>query len=448
MALTALEIFKHLPKTNCGKCGQPTCLAFAMKLAQKQASLDECPGISDEGKAALSGASAPPIKLVTIGTGDHKLEIGNETVLFRHDETFYHLTGVAISVSAGLGAEDLKSRMAALKQFRFERVGQQIDVNLLALQDEGEAAQFAAAAEIVAQEWDYPIILMSENPEAMSAALEKTAQLRPLIYAATEGNFEQMADLAKQHKCPLAVCAQGLEALASLSEKASGAGVAELVLDSGARDQAAVIADQTCLRRAALNKRFQPFGYPTITFTSAQDPAQEAIQAASYIEKYAAIVVLSGSEPWQILPILTVRQNIYTDPQKPIQLEAKLYEVGTPDEKSPVLVTTNFSLTYFTVEADVLTSKVPAWMVVVDTEGTSVLTAWAADKFTAETIAAAVNSSGVVEKVSHRKLVIPGGVAVLSGKLGEELKDEWQIQVGPRESSGLPNYLKNTWSPD
>jgi len=457
MALTGLDIFKQLPKTNCRDCGQPTCLAFAMKLAQKQASLDQCPHVSEEAKAALAGASAPPIKLITIGAGERKLEVGNETVLFRHEETFYHPTGIAVLVEVGAGLkpalpeEELAARLEAINTASFERVGQTLTLSAVALRGDAEGQlpgeAFVQAAQLAAEQSAVPLILMSEDPAAMGEALKACAAKKPLIYAATAANVGAMAALAKEHNCPLAVRGNGdLGSLAELSEKAQAAGATDLVLDSGARRPAEVLANETAIRRAALRKRFRPFGFPTITFTQAKTPQEEVQQAASYVAKYAGIVVLEHMEPWQLLALMTVRQNIYTDPQKPIQIEEGIYQVGSPDESSPVLVTTNFSLTYFTVEGDVEASRVPSWIVVVDTEGTSVLTAWAADKFTAEVIAQKVRAFDAGSKVKHRKLIIPGHVAVLSGKLEEELNLEWKVIVGPRESSGIPSFLRG-WSP-
>jgi acetyl-CoA decarbonylase/synthase complex subunit gamma len=290
-----------------------------------------------------------------------------------------------------------------------------------------------------------PLILMNEDPAVMAKALAACADKRPLIYAATSENVEQMAALAKQHNCPLAVRGTDLESLAALSEKAQAAGASDLVLDSGARDLSRALTDETAIRRAALRKRFRPFGFPTMAFTSSADPAEEVLEAATLIAKYAGIVVVQHMEPWQVLALMTVRQNIYTDPQKPIQIQEGLYQIGAPDETSPVLVTTNFSLTYFTVEGDVEASKVASWVVVVDTEGTSVLTAWAAEKFTAEIIAKKVREFDVASKVKHRKLIIPGHVAVLSGKLEDELSQEWKVLVGPRESSGIPSFFRSSW---
>jgi acetyl-CoA decarbonylase/synthase complex subunit gamma len=445
VGLTGLDIFKQLPKTNCGKCGQPTCLAFAMKLAQKQVSLDQCPDVSDAAKATLAGAAAPPIRLVTIGAGARKVEVGRETVLFRHEEQFYHPTGLAVLVDASLPEQDLAARVAAIGDARFERVGQVLCLDAVALKGESDA--FVKAAQLAAEKSQVPLILMNEDPGVMGKALAACADKRPLIYAATADNVEQMAALAKQHNCPLAVRGTDLESLAALSEKAQAVGASDLVLDSGARGLSRALADQTAIRRAALRRRFRPFGFPTIGFTSAADPAEEVLEAATLIAKYAGIVVVQHMEPWQVLALMTVRQNIYTDPQKPIQIQEGLYQIGAPDETSPVLVTTNFSLTYFTVEGDVEASKTASWVVVVDTEGTSVLTAWAAEKFTAEIIAKKVREFDVASKVRHRKLIIPGHVAVLSGKLEDELSQEWKVLVGPRESSGIPAFFRSSWQP-
>jgi len=443
MALTGLDIYKLLPKTNCGECGVPTCLAFAMKLAQKQTSLDKCPHVTDEAKAALDGAAAPPIKLITIGAGDRKIEVGNETVLFRHEETFYHPTALAVTADASLPEDQLVARVKQINGLVFDRVGQRIGVGLIALKGGSDAAQFAAAAKTVAANSDLGLVLISEDAAAMEAAVKEVAARKPLIYAATPANADDMARIAKENACPLALHTEGLQELAALSQKVQGLGVSDLALDSGAREPAKVLADQTLIRRAALRKKFRPLGFPTIVFTAAHSPEDEVVQATQYVAKYAGIVVMDAAEPWQLIAILTARQNIFTDPQKPIQLDAGLYQVGEPGAASPVLTTTNFSLTYFTVEGDVEASRIPSWIVVVDTEGTSVLTAWASEKFTADTIAAAIKKSGIEEKVNHRKIVIPGGVAVLSGKLQEA--SGWQVLVGPRESSGIPTYLKTTW---
>jgi acetyl-CoA decarbonylase/synthase complex subunit gamma len=439
-----MDIFKLLPRTNCRDCGQATCLAFAMLVAQKKAELKECPHVSDEAIAELGAAAAPPIQLVTIGTGDKTLEIGNETQLFRHDEKFHHPCGVAIRVSDTLDDAALDAKIEKTNALEFERVGRLISIDLLALENEsGDAEAFAKAAKTIAQKSRWALILMTDSPEAMKAAAEPIKDQKPLLYAARDQNAEAMAAVAKELDCPLAVVADGLEAVADLTEKVKDAGAEQIVIDPGQRDLKGGLLAMTQARRAALKKQFRPLGYPPIAIAEAEDPYDEVLLATSFLLKYAGIVAITGDERWQVLPILTARMNIYTDPQKPIQVEPKLYEVGEPDENSPLMFTTNFSLTYYSVEGEVEASRVPSYILAVDTEGTSVLTAYSGDKLTEKDVKDAMDKAGVEQKVGHKKLIIPGYVAVLSGKIEEETG--WEILVGPKEASNIPKYLQQAW---
>jgi acetyl-CoA decarbonylase/synthase complex subunit gamma len=442
MGLSGLEIYKLLPKTNCKACGFPTCLAFAMQLAAKKVSLDKCPHVSEEAKKALESASLPPIRLITVGTGDEKLEIGNETVLFRHEEKFYHPAGIGFLLEDTSSEEELRKALAEIKKLDFERVGQRINVNLIALSSKSnDASKFEAALKIILEGSKLPVCLMSDDAPIMGKALEAAKDRIPLIYRATKANFKEMAKLSKSFKSPLVASAPTLEELEGLVKDLNAEGVADIVLDTGDKPIAEKLWDFTQIRRLALKKAFRPFGYPVIAFTKSEDALQETAEASTYIAKYAGIVVLKARNPWNVLPILTVRQNIYTDPQKPLQVESKVYEIGKVSDASPVLVTTNFSLTYYTVEAEVESSKIPSYIVSCDSEGMSVLTAWAAEKFTAESIARTLEKHGAKDKVSRKELIIPGYVAVLSGKLEEE--SGWKVTVGPREASGIPSFLKN-----
>ncbi|MDR7522272.1 MAG: acetyl-CoA decarbonylase/synthase complex subunit gamma [Armatimonadota bacterium] len=443
MPLTALDIYKLLPKTNCGECGFPTCLAFAMQLATKKASLEACPYASDDAKATLAGAAMPPIRLVTIGPEEQCIVMGKETVLFRHEETFYHPTPIAVRVPSDRSREDLRGAFERIRALQFERVGQMLRVELVALHDRTRDVGHFVAAAREADEMGLALVLMSEDPSVLQTAAEALGGRRPLLYAATADTWEAMAQVARAHRCPLAVRGHNLDELADLAARIAALGVTDLVIDSGARSHARALQDLTQIRRLALRKTFRPLGYPAMAFVTASDPLDVVMEGTAYIAKYAALLVTDELEPWQALALLTARQNIYTDPQKPIQVEPGIHTVGAPDETSPVLVTTNFSLTYFTVEADTEASRTPAWIVVVNTEGQSVMTAWAADKFNAETIARAIAESGIAERVRHRCAVIPGGVAAISGKL-EELSG-WQIMVGPRESAGIPAFMRTRW---
>lgn len=442
MALSGLEIYKHLPKTNCKDCGFPTCLAFAMQLAAKKVSLSLCLHVTDAAKAALDSASQPPIRLVTIGAGDTKFQTGNETVMFRHEQTFYNPTGIGIIVDASLSENDLIARIKTIDKLRFERVGQKIEVNLIAVKDSAnDAAKFVNAVKKALELSTLNLVLMSANPSMIKAALDVVKAKRPLIYSATKDNFQDMANIAKEYAVPLVVSAEGLQELSGLTEKITAAGVSDLIVEPVSKSLSQKIRDLTQIRRLALKKNYRPLGFSIMAKVENLNPQAAVLEASSLVAKYAGILLMQDALAWQILPILTVRQNIYTDPQKPLQVEPKIYTIGAATDKSPVLVTTNFSLTYYTVETEVEASKVPSYIISVDSEGMSVLTAWAAEKFTPEKITQALNTSGIKQKVAHTNVVIPGYVAVMSGRLEEE--SGWKVMVGPREASGIPAYLKS-----
>jgi acetyl-CoA decarbonylase/synthase complex subunit gamma len=446
MALTGIEIFKLLPKTNCGQCGVPTCLAFAMALAAGKAELAKCPHVSEEAKAKLSEAAAPPILPVTIGVGEKALKIGGETVMFRHEKRFENPTGIAILISDTMADAEMDARLKKIEDLVYERVGLSLATNLAALKAEsGDGAKFAALAGKVKANSDANIILMSDKADVLAAAVKACADRKPLIYAATKDNVDQVAALAKENGCPVAAKADNLEELAALTEKLAAAGIKDIVLDSGARTAKQALEDQIIMRSAALNKKFRPLGYPTIVQPRemTDDPMKEAMIAAMFIAKYAGIIVLSDFRGESLFPLLVERLNIYTDPQRPLATTEGIYEINNPNENSPLMVTSNFSLTYFLVSGEIENSKVPSYLYVKDTEGLSVMTSWAAGKFSADIIGPAIKKSGIENKIKHRKLIIPGYIAAESGSLEEELPG-WEILVGPREAANLPAYLK-TW---
>ncbi len=444
MALTGLEIYKNLPKTNCGDCNFPTCMAFAMQLAAKRVSLDQCPHVSEEAKATLAEASAPPMRLVKIGKDKNPLEIGQETVLFRHQEKFHRPTGIAIKLKDNLREGEIDKEVEEINGLKFTRVGEEISINLIAIEHTGVSAEeYARLVGKVKEKSNFPLILISPKPEVIEAALGVSSEGNPLIYAANKENYEGMASLAKKYRCPLCVEGKDLEELAQRTGEIKKLGVEDLVLSidsGGAMDS---LQDLTRSRRLALEKKFRPLGYPTITFTTEKDSFQEVGQATTYICKYGGILVMEGKKKWQILPLLTVRQNIYTDPQVPNAVEAKLYEVGGVSSNSPLIVTTNFSLTYFTVEGEVTNSKIPTYISVVETEGLGVLNAYAGDKWSAEKIGKTLEEQKVKEKVSHNSIIIPGLVAVFRAELEEDFG--WKVLVGPEEAARIPAFLKNKW---
>jgi len=449
MALTGLQIYKLLPRTNCKECGFPTCLAFAMKLAAKQAELAACPYVSEEAKAQLAAAAAPPIRLVTVEGPGHKVEVGNETVLFRHEKTFYHKPGIFVRVKDTMPLDEIKAAVKAAMDYSVEYVGMDLFLDGIAVEAaSGDADAFAAAVQAVREVTDRPLILIAEDPAVMEAGVKAAEGTRPLLYAATPDNWEPMAALAKEAQVSLAVRSlDGLGNLAELAEQIKGKGVQDLVLDPGVRDPVSTLVTLTQLRRLALKKNFRPLGYPIITFPGegAADPMEEAMLASQHIAKYGGFIVLDHFTPASAYALLVLRENIYTNPQEPIQVQPGIYEINEPKPDSPLMVTTNFSITYFSVANEVDGSGLPGWLLVADAEGMSVLTAWAAGKFDAERIAKSVKTTSIESKISHHKLIIPGHVAVLMGELEEELPG-WEILVGPREAVDLPGYLK-LWQP-
>jgi acetyl-CoA decarbonylase/synthase complex subunit gamma len=438
--LTGIGVYKLLPKTNCGDCNVPTCMAFAMQVASKKVALEACPHVSEEAKQELAESAAPPMRVVTIGAAPTPVQVGGETVLFRHEEKFHRPAALAIRVE---DTQDVAAEIDAIHQLTFVRSGKSVHVELVALEQAGDAGSFVEAAKTLRDRTSLAVVLISSDAAALGGALEVLAERRPLIYAATGANLDEMAQLAMKFKAPLAVKGETLEELAELTTKAKQSGVEDLVLAPSLKDAGEGLTRLTQLRRLALEKNFRPLGYPVIAFTTAEDPVQESLQAVSYTCKYASIVVMRGREAWQVLPVLTTRFNIFTDPQVPNAVEAKLYKIGEATPDSPILVTTNFALTYFMVEGEVENSKVPAYISVVETNGLGILNSYADDKLTGETIAKAVKAQDAMSQVQHKKIVIPGLVAVLKGELEDELGCE--VLVGPEEAAGIPNFLKTDW---
>jgi acetyl-CoA decarbonylase/synthase complex subunit gamma len=445
MALTGIQILKMLPKTNCGECGVPTCLAFAMKVAAGQAEIGACPYVSEEVKQQVGEASAPPIRTVKLGGGENTLEIGGETCLYRHEKRFEHPMGIAVLVTTDMGEDAVAGRLQRFRDLRYDRVGVLLKADLVAVKDMGEGeAVFTALIQRVRKECpDAALILMSDVPETLAAGARACEGHIPLLYCVTRDNVSAMTDVTKEMGCPLVVKGKTLGETAELAEELLKAGFKDLVLDTGARTARGVFEDQVAARRAAVRKRYRPLGLPTVTFPCemVSDPLLEAMIASMLVPKYAGIVVLSDLQGETLFPLLLERLNIYTDPQRPMVVKEDIYPVNGPDESSPVLITCNFSLTYFIVSGEVEGSKVPSWLLIKDTEGLSVLTAWAAGKFSADLIAAFIKKCGIMDKVKHRSLVIPGYLASIKGELEEELPD-WKILVGPREASHLPVFLK------
>lgn len=436
MALSGIQIYKLLPQTNCKECGFPTCLAFAMKLAAKQVELSACPYVSEASKAQLAESAAPPIRLVTLKSDGHEVKAGNEVVLFRHDKTFYNMPGIFVEIPDSLTPAEIQAFAKTVTEYTANYVGIDLKLDGFALKATStDSAKYSAALQALRQASKLPVILLCSDPAVAAAALDTLSSETPLLYAATSENWQAMAELARQHKTALAVSASNLDEFVDIVEKIKALGVEDIVLDPAVPGLGGTLTQATILRRLAIKKNFRSLGFPILAFP--KNPAA----AAQAIAKYAGFIVLDHFAPEYAYPLLVLRQNIYTDPQKPIQVQPGIYEINSPKPTDPVLVTTNFSITYFSVANEIEGSGLPAWLLVTDAEGMSVLTAWAAGKFDAERIAKAVKSFNLAEKVSQKRIVLPGHVAVLSGELESELPD-WEVKVGPREAVDIPAFMK------
>ncbi|MHC4495771.1 MAG: acetyl-CoA decarbonylase/synthase complex subunit gamma, partial [Planctomycetota bacterium] len=329
MALTGLDIFKLLPKTNCKKCGMPTCLAFAMALAQKRAKLDDCPDVSQEAKDKLAAAAAPPMRKVVFGAGEDDVQIGQETVVFRHEEKFHSPTVLGATVSDKLGGDELTKRIKAVNALQFERVGTKIGAGAVAVvNDSGSSDSFAKTAAAVKEKCELAMILVSDSPEAMAAAVAQVKDAVPLLSHASLDTVSKMAKIAKDNGCPLVAKAKSIEDLAELSEKIKAEGVEDIVLSLESPGLREKLFDHSKVRLLGLKKVFRPLGYPMISFVTDGDADAQAASAISLICKYSGVVIVDTVEQYAFLAMLTTVMNVFTDPQKPVQVEPKVYPIG------------------------------------------------------------------------------------------------------------------------
>jgi len=440
MALTGIQIYKLLPQTNCKECDFPTCLAFAMKLAAKQIELAKCPYVSEESAALLAEAAAPPVHPVTIKSNGYEVKGGNEIVLFRHNKKFFSLPGLFIRVYDDQSGEEIKSKVKPVDDYVVDYVGMDLSMGGIAVQARG--GDFGSAVAAVREATKLPLILIG-SAEELKKGLEKLGDDEtPLLCSANSGNWEQMAALAKEHNAPLAVESNNIDEMVNLVEKLEGKDLKDLVLSPTQRNLLGTLTANTTIRRMAIKENYSLLGFPIINFPGdIGDPVREVTRAMQAIGKYSSFIVLDHFDPATAYSLLVLRANLYTDPQEPIQVTPGIYEINNPGPEDPFLVTTNFSITYFSVANEVESMGLPAWLLVTDSEGMSVLTAWAAGKFDAEIIARDAKQFKAAEKVTKRRIVLPGHTAVLSGELEEELPD-WEVKVGPKEAVDLPAYLK------
>ena len=368
-------------------------------------------------------------------------------MLYRHEKRFENPPGLAIVISDIMPEAEIDRRLKSLGKYTFNRVGATLRPELLALKyQSGNPEKYAALAKRAKDETDGGIILLCEDVDGVSAAAQACAERKPVLCAVTEANFDLMAPTAIDLKLPVVARSNSLDGLAGLTDRLVKLGAKDIILDSGARNIKQALADQVAIRRLALLKKFRLLGYPTIAFPAemTDNHLKEALIASIMMAKYASVIVLSDFQGETLFPLLIARMNIFSDPQRPQATVEGIYDINGPGEDSPVAITCNFSLTYFIVSGEIENTRVPAHLLIKDTEGLSVMTAWAAGKFGADNIAGFVKKSGIADRVKHRKLIIPGYIAQESGGLEEELPG-WEIMVGPREAAHLLSYLKNNW---
>jgi len=440
MALTGLQIQKLLPKTNCKECGCNTCLAFAMKLAAKKAELSECPYASDEAKTVLGAASEPPVKCIELGA-DKKLKLGAETVLYRHEKTFVNQTALAVNINDTDDPAYIDKTLETIKNYVLERVGEKLSIDMIAVTHKKSGDSFTALAEKAWKTCGKPLILRSADAHALAAAAAAVKGSGSVLFAAESAFAGVLKQAASENGHALAVSAPDMDELASLTAEMKSGGFNNLLIGFQTHNLAELFQTHSIARRAALKDDYKPFGYPTVHFIDDEDFFSVQVNAITSISKYGGICVLPFFDPAMLASLMTLRLNIYTDPQKPIQVEPKIYPVGEPDENSPVFLTTNFSLTYFIVSGEIENSGTSAWLTVPECEGMSVLTAWAAGKFSGASIAKFIKSTDLEKMVKTRQIIIPGYVAQISGELEENLPG-WKVLVGPQEAGDIESFVK------
>ena len=442
MALSGLAIQKLLPQTNCKECGSNTCLAFAMKLAAKKADISACPYASDEAKKVLGLANEPPVKSVVLGP-DKRLIAGGETVLYRHDKTFVNPTIIAININDTDEPARIEATLASIKNYVLERVGESLTVGMVAITQLSLDA--TAFVDLAAKAWQVtgrPLILRGKDADAIVRAASHIRESRSVLCAPDEKTAAILLPVAQEQEHAIAFAAPDMDSLIELVSRHRENGFHNIFLQLETHTLSEHLQTNTIARRSAIKDNFKPLGYPFVHFIDTGNLMDDTTAAITDITKYGSICVLPGFDASQLATLLTLRLNIYTDPQKPIQVEPRVYAIGEPTPDSPVFVTTNFSLTYFIVSGEIENSGISAWLVVPECEGMSVLTAWAAGKFSAGTISKFIKEINLEGQINTRRIVIPGYVSQISGELEDNLPG-WHVMVGPEEASDLEGFIKS-----
>ena len=446
MALKGLDIFKLSPKKNCKECGSPTCMAFSMKVAQGAADISACPYFSEEAKASLMEATAPPMKTVKVGAGDKEMSLGGETVLFRHEKTFVSKTRYAVSLCNCMDDATIEAKLADIPKVDYDRIGERMYVEMVYVNYAPEAGA-DKYLELVkkAAGLDRVLILGCADPEVAKQAVELVKADKPILNGADASNYEAMSAVATAAGIVLGVTGANIEDTYETIKKLEALGNKNLIIDVGVSSVKEAYKTAVLLRRTAIKDGDRSCGYPSLVQANVLakgDSHMQAALASLFTMKYGSVVVLEDMTYAQALPLYGLRQNVFTDPQKPMKVEPGIYAINGADENSICLTTVDFALTYFVVSGELERSGVPCNLIISDAGGLSVLTAWAAGKLSSRTISKYFAEADIEGKIKNRTLVIPGKVAVLKGEIEAKLPG-WNVVVGPAEAVQLVKFLKD-----
>ena len=444
MALKGLDIFKLTPKKNCKQCGSPTCMAFAMKVASGAVSIDKCPHMSAEALATLSESTAPLMKTITVGAGDTEHKLGGETVLFRHEKTLVNRNLYAVNLCSCMDDSEIDQKIADMKQVDYERIGEREYVEFLFLNYAGNGSDKYVALVNKALAADRALILNCSDADAAKAALEVCKDKKPILNGANKDNFEAMNAVATAAGVVLGVCGENISDIYDTVKALEGKGNKNLIIDCTGKDAKETFANAVMVRRGNLKDQDRSLGYPSIVNLekiASGDLHMQTALASAFTLRYGSIIVMEKITYAEALALYGLRQNIYTDPQKPMKVEPGIYALNGADENSVCSLTVDFALTYFLVSGEYERSKCPVNLLITDASGMSVLTAWAAGKFSAGTIKKFFDEADIENKIKSRTLIIPGKVAVMKGEIEAKLPG-WNVVVGPMEAVQLVKFIK------
>ena len=445
MALKGLDIFKLSPKKNCKECGCPTCMAFSMKVAQGAVDIAACPYFAPEALAKLSAATEPPMKTIKVGAGDAELSLGGETVLFRHEKTFVSRTRYAMSLCTCMDDETVAQKLEDIKKVDYERIGERMFVEMVYVNYSADGKQDYVELVKKAAETGRILILDCKDAEIAKAALEVCKDGKPILNGADASNYEAMNAVATAAGVVLGVSGADLSEIHDTVEKLEGLGNKNLVIDVTGADVKETFKNAVQIRKAAIKDGDRTFGYPSIVNLhkiAAGDFHKQAALLSLFTMKYGSVIVAEHIGYAEALPLYGLRQNLFTDPQKPMKVEPGVYPLNGADENSVCLTTVDFALTYFLVSGELERSGVPVNLIINDAGGLSVLTSWAAGKFSSSSIAKFFQEQDIEGKIKSRKLIIPGKVAVLKGELEAKMPG-WEIIIAPNEAVQLVKFMKD-----